>query len=262
MSKKDIIRKLEYLNDTKDLIKQAIINKGVEVDSSLPFRQYADKIGEISGGGKGVPNREDINLYTSGSINIGIDKEGIMVEPYNTYVCALANKYDDSTLTIPLGKTLRHYEINLKLQPFYQESAYYGAICWRGLNECGLYTDIKLNYINEKRRMIAKRTYNVNVGDTLKFKLTDPVLIKYTFANGNTTVTFKTDDSNSVTTTYSAGVPLTMTSINAMYIFGDGGDSSQSVNRRGVGKLYFEGTYIRDLDTNEIVWELCDGYNK
>ena len=43
--------KLNYLNGTKDAIKQAIIDKGVTVSDSDTFRSYAEKIGDISGGG-------------------------------------------------------------------------------------------------------------------------------------------------------------------------------------------------------------------
>lgn len=39
--------KLEYLNDTKALLKAAIINKGQEVTPSTPFREYVDKINNI-----------------------------------------------------------------------------------------------------------------------------------------------------------------------------------------------------------------------
>lgn len=42
--------KLTYLNDTKTAIKNAIIAKGVAVADDVPFRNYADKIGDISGG--------------------------------------------------------------------------------------------------------------------------------------------------------------------------------------------------------------------
>ena len=39
--------KLEYLNNTKSLIKNEIINKGQEITSSTPFREYVDKINNI-----------------------------------------------------------------------------------------------------------------------------------------------------------------------------------------------------------------------
>lgn len=43
--------KLAYLNGTKTAIKNAIVAKGVAVPDGTTFRAYADKIGEISGGG-------------------------------------------------------------------------------------------------------------------------------------------------------------------------------------------------------------------
>ena len=43
--------KLLYLQGTKSAIKDAIIAKGVSVETGTPFRDYATKIGEISGGG-------------------------------------------------------------------------------------------------------------------------------------------------------------------------------------------------------------------
>lgn len=46
-----IENKLNYLKNTKNLIKNAIIDKGVDITPDTPFREYADKIGEISGGG-------------------------------------------------------------------------------------------------------------------------------------------------------------------------------------------------------------------
>lgn len=43
--------KLAYLNDTKTAIKNAIVAKGVAVPDDTTFRQYAEKIGDIIGGG-------------------------------------------------------------------------------------------------------------------------------------------------------------------------------------------------------------------
>lgn len=39
--------KFEYLDETKQLIRQAIIDKGVNVDENATFRSYASKIAEI-----------------------------------------------------------------------------------------------------------------------------------------------------------------------------------------------------------------------
>lgn len=44
-----IADKLSYLQDTKTAIKEALLNKGVEVSDSDTFRSYADKISSISG---------------------------------------------------------------------------------------------------------------------------------------------------------------------------------------------------------------------
>lgn len=41
--------KLTYLEETKTAIKNAIIEKGVEVSESIEFREYANKIKEIQG---------------------------------------------------------------------------------------------------------------------------------------------------------------------------------------------------------------------
>ena len=47
--------KLNYLDQTKTAIKDAIITKGVSVPDNTTFREYANKIEEISGGGGGSP---------------------------------------------------------------------------------------------------------------------------------------------------------------------------------------------------------------
>ena len=46
-----IAEKLLYLAETKALIREAIIEKGVGVEKSVPFRIYPDKIKEIKAGG-------------------------------------------------------------------------------------------------------------------------------------------------------------------------------------------------------------------
>ena len=47
-----IAEQLTSLSETKTAIKDAIVAKGVQVADDTPFRNYADKIGEISGGGE------------------------------------------------------------------------------------------------------------------------------------------------------------------------------------------------------------------
>lgn len=48
-----IADKVESIYETKEYIREAIINKGVEVPDSIPFRQYADKIDLIDISGEG-----------------------------------------------------------------------------------------------------------------------------------------------------------------------------------------------------------------
>lgn len=54
--------KLTYLEGTKSAIKDAIVAKGVAVEDTATFRSYAEKIGEISGGGGGKVNLNDYGL--------------------------------------------------------------------------------------------------------------------------------------------------------------------------------------------------------
>ena len=45
-----LVQKLNYLLGTKEAIKEAIVNKNVEVSDTDTFRSYAEKIGTIKGG--------------------------------------------------------------------------------------------------------------------------------------------------------------------------------------------------------------------
>ena len=61
-----ISEKLTYLNETKDLIKQAIVNKGVEVKDTDTFRSYANKISTIENtGGEKVTLQEKSVIPTT-----------------------------------------------------------------------------------------------------------------------------------------------------------------------------------------------------
>lgn len=59
--------KLTYLEGTKSAIKDAIVAKGVAVSDSDTFRSYADKIGQISGGGGGAD--KSMNLANFRALN-------------------------------------------------------------------------------------------------------------------------------------------------------------------------------------------------
>lgn len=60
-----IADKFEYLLDTKAAIKNAIVAKGVEVESSATFRSYAEAIGSIESGGNAAPESlpKGVNFY-------------------------------------------------------------------------------------------------------------------------------------------------------------------------------------------------------
>ena len=73
-----IASKLSYLNDTKTAIKEALINKGVEVSDTDTFRSYADKISEISGGqnqGISPQKTHGLCLWLDGQCNTRIGKD-------------------------------------------------------------------------------------------------------------------------------------------------------------------------------------------
>ncbi len=55
--------KLEYLDGTKTAIKNAIVAKGVAVPDGTTFRQYAEKITDISGGDSVTVTFSDGNEY-------------------------------------------------------------------------------------------------------------------------------------------------------------------------------------------------------
>ena len=55
--------KMSYLLETKSQIKNAIVNKGIEVAETDSFRSYAEKIGSIETGGSTIQD-EFYNLRT------------------------------------------------------------------------------------------------------------------------------------------------------------------------------------------------------
>ena len=71
--------KLNYLNETKEAIKTALVEKGVSVLESDTFRSYADKIGEISSGGSGGASTK----YGLSLDNIlgDVDENGVLQAP-------------------------------------------------------------------------------------------------------------------------------------------------------------------------------------
>ena len=64
MSKQPLIENLEYLKETKEVIKEAIRNKGVEVSDEDTFRSYSDKIASIAGSSN-LEELKEVNPSTS-----------------------------------------------------------------------------------------------------------------------------------------------------------------------------------------------------
>ena len=74
----DLFDNLDYLNETKNLMRQAIENKGQEISDNDTFRSYAIKISNIqSGGGGGYANAsakhfnsiEEMNNFTTPKVD-------------------------------------------------------------------------------------------------------------------------------------------------------------------------------------------------
>ena len=92
--------KLEYIAETKDLIKDAIEAKGVTIESTDTFRDYADKIGEISGGGKPILHIADSKYNIIDAVSpyvntIYIFSNTLFKDNFNSNNCT----YDTSIVT-------------------------------------------------------------------------------------------------------------------------------------------------------------------
>ena len=89
--------KLTYLEGTKSAIKDAIVAKGVAVEDTATFRSYAEKIGEISGGGGGKVNLNDYGLTFANS-NMSEQQYNEITYTLNTYIPYFFNKATINTV--------------------------------------------------------------------------------------------------------------------------------------------------------------------
>lgn len=64
-----ITEKIEYLQETKEAIKYALIGQGQSVSSADTFRSYADKVASIEGGGGDTSLDDIINILNEGLLN-------------------------------------------------------------------------------------------------------------------------------------------------------------------------------------------------
>jgi len=84
-----IANKLDYLNDTKTAIKEAIVEKGVEVADTDTFRSYAEKIGLISSGGGGPQDYSPIRgivLTKDSGTYFGYGTDGRITDASGNYI--------------------------------------------------------------------------------------------------------------------------------------------------------------------------------
>lgn len=70
------VEKSNYLADTKEEIRKAIVAKGVVVDDAETFRGYAEKIGEITEGG-------EVSYYDGDYVVIPLAEEEKVLETKN-----------------------------------------------------------------------------------------------------------------------------------------------------------------------------------
>ena len=66
-----VVEKFQYIEGTKQAIKKAIKNKGVDVSDTDTFRSYAEKIESIGGGGGGSDTFE-AQLLLANVVNSGV----------------------------------------------------------------------------------------------------------------------------------------------------------------------------------------------
>lgn len=82
-----VAEQLQQLNDTKSAIKTAISNRGVAVADTDTFRSYADKIGEIQGGGGAPATKFGVSID---NILGDVDANGNYIEPSEPVEASLA----------------------------------------------------------------------------------------------------------------------------------------------------------------------------
>lgn len=97
--------KINYLNDTKQAIKQAIIDKGVDVSKADTFRSYAEKISLIEGGGSVVVElKENFDVYRAYDVNID---ENRIASNFSQYAWILGKIQETSASVVNVTTKLK-----------------------------------------------------------------------------------------------------------------------------------------------------------
>lgn len=247
---------LIQLAETKANIRQAIINKGVEVASTDAFSVYPSKIASISG--SSTPDPSDVNYSSdTGRSNI-IFSDRILSTITDTYTAGMVL---GTSSGISLDKTCSHYEVSICEQPTLGSNHIFNL---RINNFIEIFSEsndfqvrnngtLNLYYWNTSAQQ------QINIGSVsipsgmpiLQFKFTfgEDDLISITILANNTEIGTKTFTFSGIGST---------TFISSPYVLGD---ISGPLSRYWNGYVFYKGTYVKDLDTNEYVYELVDGRN-
>ena len=111
-----IADKLNKLKTTKGLIKQAIIDKGVEVTDNDTFESYADKISSIQSGGIGDVKIQPSQLNLSGSTSDVINATVFDTSRLTTMYYMFKNCYNVISLDLSGWNTTKVTNMNSMFQ--------------------------------------------------------------------------------------------------------------------------------------------------
>jgi hypothetical protein len=116
----NVAEKLEYLNDTKTAIKNAIVDKGGNVEDNATFRSYADSIANLPSGGGGEEIPEELltftgkceNLFTSDNWNEYINYYGNRIKTVDIFNARSMFQNNETIEHIPFEINCRHGNSN------------------------------------------------------------------------------------------------------------------------------------------------------
>lgn len=252
--------KLIQLAETKSNIRDAIISKGVEVDTSLPFGEYANKIKDISGAI--TPTVEDLNIYSLSDRNriFELSNTGMYSSvPKGQSITDECNLKGIATLTKPLSK----YEISI-----HQRVDQLTTDRLRGFSFIRFRPDFEVEIMHDVDTSVThvptvSTSYWSESGSggfyPSSFQLYTTrrdAIVRITFSNN--TITVKYNDN--YVCTYNTNFDFNTYISDEVWI-GLLGDGNHTPNGVCNGFVYFKDTYVKDLETGEYVYELVNGTN-
>lgn len=252
-----IENKLNYLSETKDLIKQALINKGVEVDDSTPFREYADKVKKINYTLSNV-NNTNMESYnsTSQSLSIFTNDRFINIRKYNSsntgYLCLkhLSNN------NITLGNTDIYLRFNIsELANSNDKEDWIVTITGENssLNTFFLYVDNNLKLNCGSWQNGTSDIYDIVTGD-YTLPLNKDIHLKISLNGVIAEIYNSLDNGNTYNLIGTCSIPNFSEQMCQGYRISIGGDNSG--NRKIFGTFYYNDTKLVDRITNETLFKL------